>query len=172
MDVPVGGGEYSSAKAPGLYAALEKAYKAMTIAAFSGRHPGIGGGMLDDGKVLAPVQLLIERDLSEGAGLLAGALDVSDEAIGLDSVFEVGIGLDLNHLQTDHTLRHFRSSLWLPALIDRSGYAGPESDREALGKAQQQFDGLLAQYEKPEGREEQLAAMRQVVDRARGELLS
>jgi len=170
MDVPVGGGEYCSAKAPGMYAALEKAYKAMTIAAFSGKHPSIGGGMLDDGKILAPVQLLLERDLSAGAGLLAGALDVTDEAISLDSVSEVGIGLDLNHLQTDHTLRNFRNSLWLPRLIDRSGYAGPESDREVLGKAQEQFENLLAQYEKPEGREEQLAAMRKVVDRARREL--
>jgi len=34
-ELRVGGGEYASAKIPGLYAALEKAYKAMTIAAFT-----------------------------------------------------------------------------------------------------------------------------------------
>ena len=66
--MPVGGGEYSDAREPGLYAALEKAYKAMTIAAFTGFHPPIGQGMLETGKTLSPAQLLIERDLSERCG--------------------------------------------------------------------------------------------------------
>ncbi len=47
--VPVGGGEYCDAREPGLYAAMEKAHKAMTIAAFTGQHPPIGQGLLDEG---------------------------------------------------------------------------------------------------------------------------
>jgi len=63
MSISVGGGEYCDAKLPGLYTALEKAYKSMTIAAFTGQHPPIGQGMLDEGKIISPVQLLLEREL-------------------------------------------------------------------------------------------------------------
>ncbi|MGQ9732438.1 MAG: trimethylamine methyltransferase family protein [Candidatus Zipacnadales bacterium] len=171
MEVPVGGGEYCSAKAPGLYAALEKAYKAMTIAAFSGRHPSIGGGMLDDGKILAPVQLLIERDLSAGAGHLARVIEVTPQKIGMDSIVEVGIGLDRSHLQTEHTLSHFRSCCWLPELIDRSGWTGEAENERLLAAAQAKLEDLLGHYEKPKDREDQLAAMRKVIEWARKQLL-
>jgi len=171
MFVPVGGGEYCDAVKPGLYAAIEKAYKAMTIAAFQGRHPGIGEGMLDEGCVLAPVQLMLERDLIGGVGHLSRTVDACADNIGLDEILDVGIGLRTNHLQTEHTVRHFRSSLWLPELIDRSGWKGAADDARMLDQAQGQVDELLSQYTKPEGREDQLAAMRAIADRARAELL-
>jgi len=172
MHVTIGGGEYCSAKAPGMYAVMEKAHKAMTIAAFSGQHPGIGGGMLDNGKILAPVQLIIERDFSVGAGHLARKVEVTDEAIAMDSIIDIGVGLDKNHLMTDHTCAHFRDSVWLPELIDRGGYAGAASDEKLLADAQEKFEALLDQYEKPTGREGQLTELRKVIDRARTELLA
>ncbi len=168
--VPVGGGEYCAAKVPGLYAALEKAYKAMMIAAFTGQHPDIGQGMLDDGKILAPVQLMLERDLSVGVQQLAREVAPTADNIGMPGILEVDLGLQMDHLRSDHTLRHFRSALWLPEFIERAGYEGPDQDREMLDKAQAKMTALLAEYEKPEGREEQLAEMRKVVERARKEL--
>ncbi len=169
MKVPVGGGEYCSAKVPGLYAALEKAYKAMTIAAFTGQHPGIGQGMLDDGKILAPVQLMLERDL--GVGHFGREIDPTPENIAMPSIVEVDLGLKLDHLRTEHTLNNFRSTLWLPEFIERSGFEGPEQERRMLDQAQAKVNELLSQYEKPQGREEQLAEMRKVVERAREELV-
>jgi len=171
MKVPVGGGEYCSAKVPGLYAALEKAYKAMTIAAFTGQHPGIGQGMLDDGKILAPVQLMLERDLGLGVRNLEREVDPTPENIAMPSIVEVDLGLHTNHVISEHTLKHFRSALWLPEFIERSGFEGPEQEQRMLDKAQAKVNELLAQYEKPEGREEQLAEMRKVVERARTELV-
>ncbi len=171
MKVPVGGGEYCSAKVPGLYAALEKAYKAMTIAAFTGQHPGIGQGMLDDGKILAPVQLMLERDLGLGVRNFEREVDPTPENIAMPSIVEVDLGLRTNHVISEHTLKHFRSALWLPELIERSGFEGPEQEQRMLDKPQAKVNELLAQYEKPEGREEQLAEMRKVVERARTELV-
>jgi trimethylamine--corrinoid protein Co-methyltransferase len=171
IEVAVGGGEYCDAREPGMFAVCEKAYKAMTIAAFTGRHPGIGSGMLECGKVMAPVQLMLERDFSQGAGSFARKVDPTRSMIGMDAICEVGLCLDQNHLMTEHTVEHFRSSLWLPRLIERGGWRGAEGDKAMLDKAQAQIDDMLSQYRKPEGREDQLAKMRAVVERAKQKLL-
>jgi len=171
IEVPVGGGEYCDAKAPGLYAALEKAYKAMTIAAFSGHHPGIGSGLLDEGKVLSPVQLLIERDFTAGARHFARTVEPSPELLALDEIAEVGLGIDRSHLGTDHTLRHFRTSLWLPELLRRSGWAGADYEKDILAKAQAKAREIAASYAKPAVDPDKLSALRAIVARARRELI-
>ena len=171
MDVPVGGGEYCDAKEPGLYAALEKAYKAMTIAAFTGRHPGVGAGMLEEGKVLSPVQLLLEREITTGLQNYARPIEMTAEAIALETITDVGIGIDKNYLEAEHTLRHFRECLWLPQLMDRSGWRGFEQEKTMLANAQKKVDELIARYRKPEVDPDKLTRMRKVVERARKELL-
>ncbi|MFC1717205.1 trimethylamine methyltransferase family protein [Candidatus Poribacteria bacterium] len=169
--VPVGGGEYCDAKEPGLYAALEKAYKSMVIAAFQGHHPDIGQGMLECGKTLCPAQLLLERDLGVGVNHFGKSIEPTDDNISLSTILDVGIGLEKSHLEAEHTLRHFSSSLWLPELIDRSGWNGSGKEEELLRTSQARVNELIAQYRKPEVDEEKLARMREVVERARKELL-
>ncbi len=169
--VSAGGADYCSAKLPGYFAAWEKAYKAMTLAAFTGTNPGIGSGMLEDGKTLSTVQLLIERELAQGLQLYSKPIEVTPETIAMDTIVEVGFGLDTNYMNQQHTLEHFRDDTWLPRHLDRSGYAGPDWEQAVLDRFQQQVDDMIARYEKPEGREEKLAQMRQVVERARRELL-
>jgi trimethylamine:corrinoid methyltransferase-like protein len=171
VEIAVGGGEYSAAKEPGLYAGLEKAYKAMTIAAFTGRHPSIGEGMVDCGKVLSDVQLLIDRELTAGLQQYARPVRLSAEAIGLDSILEIGLGLHASHLQSDHTAHHFRECLWMPEFLRRTGWNGAAEEEETLRGLREKAKDLVASYRKPEGREDQLAAMRAVVERARRELL-
>ncbi|MBI2302043.1 MAG: trimethylamine methyltransferase family protein, partial [Armatimonadetes bacterium] len=92
VEIPVGGGEYSDAAAPGYMAAWEKAYKAMTIAAFTGRHPGLGQGMLEDGKTLCAAQLMLERELAGGIGLYQRTMEVNDTLLDLAAIREVGHG--------------------------------------------------------------------------------
>jgi trimethylamine:corrinoid methyltransferase-like protein len=169
--VPVGGGEYYDAKEPGLYAALEKAYKSMVIAAFQGHHPDIGQGMLECGKTLCPAQLLLERDLGVGVNHFGKSIEPTDDNISLSTILDVGIGLEKSHLEAEHTLRHFSSSLWLPELIDRSGWNGFAKEEELLRKSQARVNELITQYRKPEVDEEKLARMREVGERARKELL-
>ena len=170
ISIPVGGGEYCDAKLPGLYAALEKAYKAMTIAAFTGKHPSVGQGMIEQGKAISPVQLLLEREL--GVGLSQFSRSVGASPLDLASIIEVGFGMRTNHLQTEQTLRGYRSLLWLPDFIERAGWCGFENEEATLDRLQQQVDRLIQGYQKPAGREEQLSAMQIVVARARQELLT
>jgi len=163
----VGSGEYCSAKQPGLYTALEKAFKSMMVCAFTGQGPGGGSGMYDDGKIMSAIQLLLDREYAVGVGSLSKGLDPTPENLGLETAFEVEVGLQTNYLQSDHTLRHFRECLWLPKLIERSGWNGFADEAQVLEKTKAKVRDLLAQYQKPEGREDQLAAMREVFERAR-----
>ena len=163
-------GEYADAKTPGFYAAMEKANKAMTIAAFTGRLAGLGQGMIESGKTICPVQLLLERELAGGLAHLARPVRVDAETLALETIVDVGSGLDKSHVETDHTLAHFRESLWLPKLLDRSGWDGPEWEHEVLTKLQDRADALVASYRKPDVDPDELAKMRVVVERARAEL--
>lgn len=169
ISIPVGGGEYCDARDPGYYAAWEKAYKAMTIAAFQGRHPSVGQGMLEEGKTLSVAQLLLERELAEGIDFFTTPLGVSAEELDLDTVFEIGHGLGGSHLDRELTLRRFREFSWSPGHLDRSGWRR-STDRAVLDRLQAHADALLAEWRPPERDEAQLQALRAVVDRARREL--
>lgn len=167
----VGGGEYSDAKHPGYYAAYEKAYKAMTIAAFTGQHPDIGQGMLEEGKTLSPVQLLLERDLTSGLSFYGRTVDVTPDAFRMDEIQDVGFGIDQSYMTTETTLREYRRHLWCPAWMDRSGWKGAQTDAAVLGRLQREVDGLIDSYRKPEVDPDKLAEMRKVLDRARKVLI-
>ncbi len=171
LAVHVGGGEYSSAKEVGLYAALEKAYKALLIGAYTGDHPPVGGGMVEQGKSMSLVQLLLDREMTTGLESLMRPVVVDDETIALDTIIEVGFGLETNYLSTGHTLRHYRANTWMPPFTNRSGYQGCQSDEEAMAKAKAKVKEMLAQYVKPEKDPAMLAELRRIVDRARKELL-
>ncbi|MEN6548669.1 MAG: trimethylamine methyltransferase family protein [Armatimonadia bacterium] len=170
ISIPPGSGEYCDSKEPGMFAALEKHYKAMTVAAFTGHHPPTGQGMLECGKTLAPVQLLLERDLTAALGQYGREISPTLPQMGLESILEVDLGLHQNHLQTMHTLQHFRQSLWLPELVERAGWSGPQQDEVLLQRAQHKLEDLWASYRKPEPRDEQIAQMRAVMERAAREL--
>ena len=166
----MGGSEYCDARQPGLYAGVEKALKAMTISGFTGQPLGAGGGMVDEGKILSPIQLLIDREFAAAMNHLTSGFDPTPERIGLDTILEVGIGLGTNYMETAHTLTHLRDSVWLPELMERAGWTFGQ-EQQVIKRMRERIRELLASYEKPTGREEQLAEMRKVVERARGELV-
>ena len=170
VTISVGGGEYSASKYPGSYAALEKAYKAMMIAAFTGQHPGIGEGMIDNGKVLSAVQLLLDREFGRGVQHLARPLLPNDDTLAMAEILEVGCGTS-SHVVTDHTAHWFRQSLWLPTLVSRLGWTGPEDEAALLVRCQAEAARLEAEARKPEGRDDVLAKMRQILARAKSELV-
>lgn len=167
VSIGAGGGSYHSAKVPSVHAALESAYAAMTVAAFTGEHAGGVSGHLEGGLTFSPVQLLLDREMAAAIGHLAGPVEVTGETIGLDVILEVGHEEETKFIETEHTLRHFRSTLWLPQLMDRSGWNGFETEEAALQKAQAKVNELIASYEKPEVDDDKLAKLREVVERAR-----
>jgi len=169
-----GASDYADAKFPGLAAAYEKAFKVMTVAAFAGSQPNVGEGMLESGKTLSPEQLMIEREVTGHVQRLANPLDASDDALGLDTIAEVASGVGQTFLNTEHTLRHFRSSLWHPLLLDRGMWQSFEvnaaREREVVNKAHEIVNETVAQYSPPDIDEAKLKAVRGVVARAEREL--
>jgi trimethylamine--corrinoid protein Co-methyltransferase len=166
VSIPPGSGEYTDAKEPGLYAVLEKMYKAMMVAAFTGQHPGVGSGMLECGKTMCPVQLLIERDFLGSLDIYGREINPSPANLAFDTMLDVDLGFGRNYFESTHTLQNFRQNVWLPQMIDREGWKGYARDEELLNKAQAKFEDLLAQYEKPAVDPDRLAAMRAIMDRA------
>ena len=161
-------GEYTPARRPGFYTTLEKAYVAMTIAAFTGHHPEMGIGHLEAGLTLSPVQLLLDREFTEGLKHLEPPV-VDKDTIGLDTILDIGFGIERNYLDTEHTVKNFRSCLWEPKFFDTSGWDG-ESEAGQLKKAADRIKSLLEEYKKPEVDPGKLAKVRQVVDKAKKEM--
>lgn len=170
-----GGSDYTSAKSPGYQAGFEKAFEAMAISAHTGGHPQLGAGLLDSGKMLSPLQLLVDREFQSFLWRFSAGMEVSDEHIALDLITSVGSGLGASYLDSDHTLRHYRENLWFPALSDLSVWRGEDkearADEKLLARAHTQFREVMSRYRPPEVDEAMLAKVRQVVDRARAELV-
>ena len=114
---------------------------------------------------------MLERELGSGVSFFGNPVDVSPQALCLDTILDVGIGLGRSHLDTDTTLRHFREHLWCPDLMDRSGWDGPKTDETVLQRMQKEIGSLLSAYEKPEVDPDKLHQMREVVEKAREVLL-
>lgn len=110
---------------------------------------------------------LLERELGLGVKNFAREVEPTEEKVSLGTILEVDLGFGRSHLETEHTLRHF---LWLPEIIDRSGWDGPEWEEKSLRRAHDRVEELLAQYRKPEVDEEKLRRMREVVERAKREM--
>ncbi|MEK7474890.1 MAG: trimethylamine methyltransferase family protein [Candidatus Coatesbacteria bacterium] len=99
----------------GLEAGITLAYGAAAGADIFG-HMGISG--VDQASSL---DLLAFQD--EVISYVEGALrhlDVSDDALGLDAIAEVGPGGSF--IDTDHTAEHFRRETWFPKFLDRQFY--------------------------------------------------
>jgi len=170
-----GGADYTNAKFPGYQAGFEKAFEAMAISAYTGSHPHLGAGLLDSGKTFSPLQLLIDRELQAFLWHFAAGAPVDDDHLALDTITAIGSGIGSSYIEAEHTLRHYRQNLWFPALLDRGVWRGEREeerpDQRLLARAQAQFDKIMARYQPPEVDRDLLARAREIVDRARRELL-
>ncbi|MFB3883138.1 MAG: trimethylamine methyltransferase family protein [Armatimonadota bacterium] len=170
-----GSGNYTSGKYPGHQAAFERLFDSLTVEAYTGYRSAVGSGLLDSGKMFSPLQLLIDRELESVIQRFEQGVKVNAEEIALETVTAVGSGIGRSYLETEHTLTHYRKSLWFPRLLDRSVWQGDDAERDTdarlLQRAQAQFDEVMSRYLKPEVDEDRLAAVRAVVAKARRELL-
>jgi len=171
-----GGSDYTNAKFPGYQAGFEKAFEAMAISAYTGAHPHLGAGLLDSGKTFSPLQLLIDREFQSFLWRFAAGAPVDEDHIALDTITSIGSGIASSYLEAEHTLRHYRRNLWFPALLDRGVWRSEREeehpDQRLVARAQAQFNEIMARYQPPEVDRDLLARARQIVDRARRELLT
>lgn len=160
-----GPGEWSPTKEPGMYCTLEKAYFAMTAAAFTGHHPEIGVGHIDGGLAISGMQFLLDYEFTSGLRQLELA-PVTDEQLCLDGIFDVDFGFSKNFMEDDYTLANLRANLWVPNIFSRNGWS-QQNEHQVRTDALHKLDELAAGYVKPSGRKDKLAKARQVVERAK-----
>lgn len=169
VPVSAGVGEYASSREPGLYTALEKAYAAMTVAAFTGHHPEVGIGHVQAGLAISPVQFLLDTEITEGLRFLESPA-VDEESIGLDTILEVGFGQERSYLETQHTRDHFKSALWTPRFLDPAGWSR-RAEETVLCNAKQRVREALAEYRQPEADPDTLSKVDGIIARARRRLV-
>lgn len=163
-----GPGEWSPTKVPGLYCTLEKAYFAMTAAAFTGHHPDIGVGHIDGGLGISPLQFLLDRDFSDSLRQLEFD-SVKKEELCLEGIYNVGFGFGKNFMEDDYTLDNFRAHLWIPEIFSRNGWS-PEIDKKVCGDGMRKIEQLRSAYVKPADREDKLIKAREIVEKAKKQL--
>ncbi|MDO8685806.1 MAG: trimethylamine methyltransferase family protein, partial [Clostridiales bacterium] len=167
VKLSVGPGEWTPTKVPGLYTTLEKAYFAMLCTWYTGHHPDVGVGHIDSGLTISPVQFVFDLDFTKALKFLEPPV-ISNETMGIDSILEIGFGKTENFLSNEHTVEFMRTSSWMPGIISRLWF--PEAEDEAFDKALKAVKEYKASYKKPEGREDILIKVRNVIERAKKDL--
>ena len=77
---------------------------------------------------------------------IAGGITVNDETLALDVIDE--IGQTGNHLQHDHTLKHFRNEFYFPKVVTRKNYSGWEAEGSKTMdvRLKEKVDDILATH--------------------------
>lgn len=96
-------------------------------------------------------------------------LDISDEALGLDVIDEVGPGGTF--IDHGHTARHFRKELWMPRLLDREYYqAWKDAGAQSLeDRCRRRKEEVLATHRPEPVTKELDRALTEIVGAARKE---
>jgi trimethylamine--corrinoid protein Co-methyltransferase len=122
-------------------------------------------GYLESGLCYSFAQLAICDEILGWLEHWIRGVDVSDEALAVDLIDEVGP--DGQFLDKEHTLTHFRER-WYPTLFDRDNYDGwaARGEKTLLERATERVNKILSTH-KPEALPKDRAqAIRAIVERA------
>ncbi len=114
----------SDAKVLDQQAAIEAAMS-VTIAALSGANLIHDVGYLESGLLGSFDMLVMSNEVIGMAKRILSGVTVTPETLAVDVIERVGPGG--HYLTQEHTRRHFKSELWLPALMDRQQRGGWEA---------------------------------------------
>ena len=108
----------SDSKLPDAQAAVEAVFSCFS-SALSGANLVHDAGLLEYATMASPEHMVLVNEVLHMVGQYMQGLDVSEAALALDVIDEVGPGD--NYLMLEHTMQHFRE-VWYSQLFDRSGY--------------------------------------------------
>lgn len=107
-------------------------------------------GWLENGMTAGYEKFLLDCDLLGAFHTLMRGLDVSPDKLAVDTIREVPPGG--HYLETEHTIRHFRTAFYRPQLMDYVEYDQWEAQGslDAAQRANQRLQFLLSNYQAPE----------------------
>jgi trimethylamine--corrinoid protein Co-methyltransferase len=108
-----------------------------------------GAGWLEGGLTASFEKLILDAELLQQMAEVLVPFEVDDDAIGLDSIAEVGPGG--HFFGTAHTLERFETAFYQPMLSDWRNFETWQEDGEqtATQRANRIWKQLLAEYEPP-----------------------
>lgn len=109
---------YVEAKVPGIQAAFLKTYLQMGLGSMASHSFPLG--LLDNGAVFSPTQAMLDLEANRAMYGLARGCRLDDEALCVDLINALEFCDRTAYLETDHTLQHFRDTLWDPRFFDRT----------------------------------------------------
>lgn len=171
--VGISGAGYTDAQVPGLQCVYEKMAKGMTAQAATGQPLHIGNpGIVDAGRTFSPVQFMLDLDVDRSLWQFDRGVVVDEETLGLEAIWEAGLQTGGGYVCAGHTLRHYRTDVWYPRLLDRRTDLSQGGGCEAgiLARAEEAWRAAVACYEKPEMEPAKARALNEVLERARREL--
>lgn len=124
-------------------------------------------GYIEYGTTSSMEALVIANEIISEACYLTGGLEINPTTLALDVIARVKPGAGF--LADDHTLDNFRTSQWVPNIIDRSRYDSWKAAgaKDMFKRANERAQEILAERESPPLSEDAEAVITQVlVERA------
>lgn len=164
---------YVEAKVPGLQAAFMKTYRQMAFGCTASLPLPIGA--LDNGAVFSPTQAAIDLEINEAIFKFNRGIEINADTCAVELINEVMFGEERNYLESEHTLKHFRSVGWNSRLFDRTycdhTRPAPCDDRALLERADYAWRELVRAQPPPETDAAMVRELDRITAAARRELL-
>jgi len=162
----VGGITYVAAQEPGFKAVFEKMLKTISYQKFLGGVSYGGGGVLDNGSLISPEQLIIDIDIGESLFRL-GRIKMHNGGVEdiIADVVKEGKG---DFLSSEHTLKNFRNAFWESFLFLRGSST---SEKEILDKAHETFNIKVKKYSGHNYDKDKIRTGEEILKRAKRELI-
>jgi trimethylamine--corrinoid protein Co-methyltransferase len=119
-----------------------------------------GVGSLESEKTLSPVQAVIDDEIIAYVRHYLRGFPVDDVSLAVDEVRNVGV--TGTFISTDHTLEHFRSTLFHPDLLVRSQRETAENVDTMQRRAEERVRAILAEEPQPKISENQALELERI----------
>jgi len=104
-------------------------------------------GYLEYGSTSSMETLVIADEIIREASFITGGLEINPTTLALDAIARVRPGGGF--LADDHTLNNFRTSQWVPKMIDRSRYDSwnAAGSKDMYTRANERAREILAEHQ-------------------------
>ena len=161
---------FASAKIPDAQAGYESVMTMLPAVLANVNFVLHAAGWLEGGLTAGYEKFVLDCELLGMFHKLLAGLDLSEEALALDSIRAVPPGG--HHLGTEHTMRHFESAFYRAKLFDYNSAEQwqAEGSQDAYVRANAQVKQLLQDYQPPELDPAIDEALLAFIDRRKAEL--
>lgn len=167
-----GGGMFTSSKLTDIQAGYESVMTMLPTVLGKVNFVLHAAGWLENGMTAGYEKFILDCDILGMFHKLMGGLDISSEGMAMDAIRAVSPGE--HYLETDHTMRNFRTAFFRAELLDYTDYDQWElmGKQDTVGRANQRVKGLLDSYQAPSLDAAKKADLEAFISKRRQELLS